>query len=104
MQSGYKVADHYNITYASKWHCVEHPANGLKTNFHKLAHGASTGGGGRSTFEKEVISEACADVDIYGKLHRREVVAQQEYARCCSTTSMAKNRQEICKNELYIFV
>ncbi len=28
-------------------------ANGLKTKFRELARGASTGGGGRSTFEKE---------------------------------------------------
>ena len=33
-----------------------------------------------------------------------KVVAQREYARRCLTTSMAKNRREICKNELYIFV
>jgi hypothetical protein len=48
-----KVADHYNTTYASKWHCAECPANGLKAKFCELACDASTGGGGRSTFEKE---------------------------------------------------
>jgi hypothetical protein len=51
-----------------------------------------------------MTSLGCIDAEIGKKLCIGEVVAQWEYARHCTMTSITRNGQEICKNELDIFV
>lgn len=67
-----KVAEHYNVTYAGKYHRAERCAAGLKTKFRELARGCSTGGGGRSNLEKqakeiEMLIDKKAGVVVDGK-------------------------------------